>query len=36
MRQKVAAGLETEGSPGPQPAAKNMPDLVSLFLMQEH
>ncbi|XP_033213844.1 venom allergen 3-like [Belonocnema kinseyi] len=28
LRRKVAAGMETDGSPGPQPAAKCMPDLV--------
>lgn len=27
-RQKVASGGESEGSPGPQPAASSMPDLV--------
>ncbi|XP_014228227.1 venom allergen 5-like [Trichogramma pretiosum] len=28
LRQRVAQGLETRGSPGPQPAARYMPDLV--------
>ncbi|XP_033218310.1 venom allergen 3-like [Belonocnema kinseyi] len=28
LRKKVADGLETEGSPGPQPAAKSMPNLT--------
>ncbi|KAJ8684188.1 hypothetical protein QAD02_019980 [Eretmocerus hayati] len=28
LRQKVAEGSETRGNPGPQPAAKFMPDMV--------
>lgn len=27
-RRKVAAGQETRGNPGPQPAARSIPDLV--------
>ena len=29
LRQRVAWGQETRGSPGPQPAAVYMPDLVN-------
>ena len=32
LRAKVASGNEPQGSPGPQPAAKNMQNLVSIFL----
>jgi len=28
LRQRVASGKETQGNPGPQPAAKKMPNLV--------
>ena len=31
MRRQVAKGLEKRGSPGPQPAAANMREIVCLF-----
>lgn len=31
LRQKVAKGQETQGSPGPQPPAKDMPDVVRIL-----
>ena len=33
LRHRVASGQEYRGSPGPQPAATYMPDLVSLNLL---
>lgn len=30
LRQKAASGNEERGDPGPQPAAKDMPNLVCL------
>lgn len=33
-RRKVAQGLETQGSPGPQPPASNMREMVCPFLQQ--
>jgi hypothetical protein len=35
LRQKVASGKEKRGSPGPQPAAAFMPDLVRLLSILE-